>query len=126
MATTDDFPTVPAFIFLVVACALQSLWAVSVALLDFYALVAKFPLGNHWAAHVCTIGDVIVAALTFCAASASAGYVLVVRADARVCATMENCSRFEAATGMAFISFFTFLPSLGLNWLKLHVLVAHV
>jgi hypothetical protein len=66
----------------------------------------------------------IATALTFFAATASSGMILEIHTDFWVCATTtKNCGRFEAATGMAFISFVTFLPSFGLNWLKLHALL---
>uniref|UniRef100_A0A7N0ZTU6 CASP-like protein n=1 Tax=Kalanchoe fedtschenkoi TaxID=63787 RepID=A0A7N0ZTU6_KALFE len=41
MATTSDFPSVTAFIYLVAAVGLQSLWSLSLAIVDIYALLVK-------------------------------------------------------------------------------------
>nr|CAD1830934.1 unnamed protein product [Ananas comosus var. bracteatus] len=46
MASTSDFRSVTAFRYLVAAVVLQSLWSLSLALVDIYALLVKRSLRN--------------------------------------------------------------------------------
>ncbi|GJX69821.1 CASP-like protein 5A2, partial [Tanacetum coccineum] len=47
MATTNDFPSVTAFCYLVAAVGLQSVWSLSLAILDIHALLVGRTLQNY-------------------------------------------------------------------------------
>ncbi|KAL0409924.1 UNVERIFIED_CONTAM: CASP-like protein 5A2 [Sesamum latifolium] len=72
MATTSDFPSVTAFRYLVAAVGLQSLWSLSLALADIYALLVRRSFRNT---------GVITSTLTFAAACASAGITVLIGND---------------------------------------------
>ncbi|PUZ39685.1 hypothetical protein GQ55_9G353900 [Panicum hallii var. hallii] len=57
MASTNDFPSVSAFSYLVAAAILQCLWSLSLAFVDIYALLVKRSLRNARAVCIFTIGD---------------------------------------------------------------------
>lgn len=118
MATTKDFPSVTAFCYLVAAAGLQSLWSLSLAIVDIYALLVRRSLQNYQIVSLFTIGDGITSTLTFAAACASAGITVLIDNDLGVC-RQNHCAEFETATGMAFISWFTALPSFLLNFWSL-------
>ncbi|KAF2312107.1 hypothetical protein GH714_028071 [Hevea brasiliensis] len=99
MATTSDFRSVTAFCYLVIAVSLQISWSLSLAIVDAYALL-------------------ITSTLIFAAASASAGITVLIGNDLDKC-SMNHCSRFEAATAMAFISWFAMTPSFLMNFWSL-------
>ncbi|KAF8397693.1 hypothetical protein HHK36_016615 [Tetracentron sinense] len=133
MATTSDFPSVTAFWFqlwglellcifcvsyLVAAVGLQSLWSLTLAIVDIYALSVRRCLRNSRVVSLFTIGDGITSTLTFAAACASAGITVLIDNDLGNCA-QNYCTRFETATAMAFISWFTVSPSFLLNFWSL-------
>ncbi|KAL6643274.1 hypothetical protein ACP70R_021455 [Stipagrostis hirtigluma subsp. patula] len=78
MASTNDFPSVSAFSYLVAAAILQCLWSLSLALVDVYALLVKRSLRNARAVCIFTIGDGITGTLTLGAACASAGITVLI------------------------------------------------
>ncbi|PON50932.1 CASP-like protein 5A [Trema orientale] len=57
MASTADFPSVSAFCFLVAATSLQSLWSLSLAIVDVYAILVKRSLRNFRVVSMFAIGD---------------------------------------------------------------------
>ncbi|MBA0633758.1 hypothetical protein Godav_025301 [Gossypium davidsonii] len=168
MATTSDFPSVTAFcddedlqnlygdadaineIYLVAATGLQSLWSLSLAIIDIYALLVMRSLQNYRVVTFFTIGDgstlirvtfvnyvepsampsrltlvessncseyfppPIASTLTFAAACSSAGITVLIDNDLDIC-SQNHCVQFETATAMAFISWFTTLPSFLFN-----------
>lgn len=57
MSTTSDFPSVTAFRYLVAAVTLQTLWSLSLAIVDSYALLVKRCLRNSKVVCLFTIGD---------------------------------------------------------------------
>ncbi|GAV64675.1 DUF588 domain-containing protein [Cephalotus follicularis] len=118
MATTTDFRTVTAFCYLVLAVTLQSLWSLSLAAVDVYALLVRRSLRNSGVIRFFTIGDGITSTLTFAAACASAGITVLIGNDLGRC-SMNHCTRFETATAMAFISWFAMSPSFLLNFWSL-------
>ncbi|KAA3489547.1 CASP-like protein 5A2 [Gossypium australe] len=118
MATTSDFPSVTAFCYLVAATGLQSVWSISQAIIDIYALLVRRSLQNYRVVSLFAIGDGITSTLTFAAACASAGITVLIDNDLNSCAH-NHCSQFETATAMAFISWFTTLPSFLLNFWSL-------
>ncbi|CAN1171892.1 CASP-like protein 5A2 [Linum perenne] len=127
MATTSDFPSVTAFWFdsdvycisyLVAASGLQCLWSLSLAIVDIYALSVLRSLQNHQVVCLFAIGDGVTSTLTFAAACASAGITVLIDNDLDNCA-QNHCIQFETATAMAFISWFTTLPSFLFNFWSL-------
>ncbi|CAN0916382.1 CASP-like protein 5A2 [Linum grandiflorum] len=118
MATTSDFPSVTAFCYLVAAAGLQCLWSLSLAIVDIYALLVLRSLQNHQVVCLFAIGDGVTSTLTFAAACASAGITVLIDNDIDNCAK-NHCIQFETATAMAFISWFTTLPSFLLNFWSL-------
>ncbi|XP_031247270.1 CASP-like protein 5A2 [Pistacia vera] len=118
MATTSDFPSVTAFCFLVAAAGLQSLWSLSLAIVDIYALLVMRSLQNNRIVSLFAVGDGITSTLTFAAACASAGITVLIDNDLQSC-YQNHCVQFETATAMAFISWFTALPSFLLNFWSL-------
>ncbi|CAI0397867.1 unnamed protein product [Linum tenue] len=118
MATTSDFPSVTAFCYLVAAAGLQCLWSLSLAIVDIYAILVMRSLQNHRVVCLFTIGDGVTSTLTFAAACASAGITVLIDNDLGSC-RQNHCVQFETATAMAFISWFTALPSFLLNFWSL-------
>lgn len=118
MATTNDFTSVTAFCYLVAAVILQSLWSLSLAFVDVYALLVKRCLRNPRVTCLFAIGDGITSTLTFAAACSSAGITVLIGNDLNICAE-NHCASFETATAMAFISWFTVSPSFLLNFWSL-------
>ncbi|CAN6305438.1 unnamed protein product [Urochloa humidicola] len=115
MASTNDFPSVSAFSYLVAAAILQCLWSLSLAFVDIYALLVKRSLRNSQAVCIFTIGDGITGTITLGAACASAGITVLIGNDLNICAE-NHCASFETATAMAFISWFALAPSCILNF----------
>ncbi|XP_041023281.1 CASP-like protein 5A2 isoform X2 [Juglans microcarpa x Juglans regia] len=115
MATTSDFPSVTAFCYLVAAVSLQSLWSLTLAILDVYAILVKRRFRNPRVVSLFAIGDGITSTLTFAAACASAGITVLIGNDLNDCA-QNHCTRFETATAMAFMSWFAVSPSFILNF----------
>ncbi|KAF5727454.1 CASP-like protein [Tripterygium wilfordii] len=118
MATTSDFPSVTAFCYLVAAAGLQSLWSLSLAIVDIYALLVRRSLQNYRVVSMFTIGDGITSTLTFAVACASAGITVLIDNDLGSC-SQNHCVEFETATAMAFMSWFSALPSFLLNFWSL-------
>ncbi|KAK8584557.1 hypothetical protein V6N13_138516 [Hibiscus sabdariffa] len=97
--------------YLVAATGLQSLWSLSQAIIDVYALLVRrsFQLQMKLIAiclHVYLyrlLLDLITSTLTFAAACASAGITVLINNDFNSCAH-NHCIQFETATAMAFIN----------------------
>nr|VDC70122.1 unnamed protein product [Brassica rapa] len=117
MITTSDYRSATAFCCLVLAVSLQSLWSLSLFIIDAYALLVKRSLRNHLIVQCFTVGDGITSTLTFAAASASAGITVLIN-DLNKC-NVNHCTRFETAVAMAFISWFAVSPSFILNFWSL-------
>uniref|UniRef100_A0A7N0R9A8 CASP-like protein n=1 Tax=Kalanchoe fedtschenkoi TaxID=63787 RepID=A0A7N0R9A8_KALFE len=118
MAATNDFPSVTAFVYLVAAMGIQSLWSLSLAVVDVYALLVRRSLQNAAVITFFTIGDGITSTVTFAAACASAGITILISNDFNKCAE-NHCTRFETATAMAFVSWFAASPSFLFNYWSL-------
>lgn len=118
MATTGDFPSVTAFCYLVAAAGLQSLWSLSLGILDVYALLVGRCLQNSRVVSLFAVGDGVTSTLMFAAACASAGITVLIGNDLGVC-SQNHCLEFETATAMAFLSWFCALPSFLLNFWSL-------
>ncbi|KAK4481072.1 hypothetical protein RD792_011942 [Penstemon davidsonii] len=118
MASTFDFPAFTAFCYLVAAVGLQSLWSLSLAILDVYAILVRRNFRNNAVVGLFTVGDGITSTLTFAAACASAGITVLMGNDFENC-DINNCKRFMSATAMAFLSWFAATPSFLLNFWSL-------
>lgn len=117
MVSASDFTSVTAFSYLVAAAILQSLWSLSLAMVDIYALLVKRSLRNSRIVGLFVIGDGITSTLTFAAACASAGITVLIGNDLGECA-QNHCVQFETSTAMAFLSWFTTSLSFLMNfWL---------
>ncbi|XP_031265402.1 CASP-like protein 5A1 isoform X2 [Pistacia vera] len=57
MASTSDFHEATAFCYLVLAVGFQSLWSLSLAVLDIYAILVKRSLRSNIIMRLFTIGD---------------------------------------------------------------------
>ncbi|CAK9139102.1 unnamed protein product [Ilex paraguariensis] len=104
--------------YLVAAVALQSLWSLSLAIVDVYALSVRRCFRNPGVVSLFAIGDGITSTLTFAAACASAGITVLIGNDLDRC-DLNHCTRFMSATAMAFISWFAVSPSFLLNFWSL-------
>ncbi|XP_065856167.1 CASP-like protein 5A1 [Euphorbia lathyris] len=118
MSSTSDFRSVTAFRYLVIAVCLQIFWSLSLAIIDVYALMVRRSLRKRIILRLFTIGDGITSTLTFAAACASAGITVLVGNDLNKC-SVNHCAKFEAATAMAFISWFAMTPSFLMNFWSL-------
>ncbi|KAM3259776.1 hypothetical protein ACQJBY_051200 [Aegilops geniculata] len=110
MASTDDFSEVTAFRLLVTAEALQCLWSLALAAVDAYALLVKRAFRTPRATTIYSIGDWVTGALTFAAASGSAGITILINDDLMMCSE-NHCPSFMASTSMAFFTWFAIAPS---------------
>ncbi|KAF3625024.1 CASP-like protein 5A2 [Capsicum annuum] len=104
MVTTSDFPTVTAFSYLVAAVRLQIIWNLVLAIADIYAILVQRSFRNA----AVTIGDGVTSTLTCAATCASAGITVLICTDLDKC-SLNHCTRFMAATTMAFLSWFSLL-----------------
>ncbi|XP_024038549.1 CASP-like protein 5A1 isoform X1 [Citrus clementina] len=142
MASTSDFHEATAFCYLVLALGLQSLWSLSLLVLDIYAILVRRSLRNdkiscHWSPvfqesgrlylsfchfmdQYCQLSSklIITSTLTYAAACSSAGITVLISNDLNRCG-INHCTRFETATAMAFISWFATSPSFLLNFWSL-------
>ncbi|KAF3668920.1 CASP-like protein 5A1 [Capsicum annuum] len=118
MVTTSDFPTVTAFSYLVAAVGLQIIWSLVLAIADVYAILVQRSFRNAAVVSLFTIGDGVTSTLTFAAACASAGITVLISNDLDKC-NLNHCTRFMAATAMAFLSWFATSPSFFMNFWSL-------
>nr|XP_011467128.1 PREDICTED: CASP-like protein 5A2 isoform X2 [Fragaria vesca subsp. vesca] len=72
VASTSDFPSVTAFCYLVAATGLQTLWSLSLAIPDVYALLVGRSLQSHKVVCLFTLGDGLMHAK-----SSECGYEMV-------------------------------------------------
>ncbi|KAK1409791.1 hypothetical protein QVD17_36320 [Tagetes erecta] len=118
MSTTSDFPSVTAFRYLVAAVGLQSLWSLSLAMIDVHALCVKRSLRNPALVTMYAVGDGVTSTLTFAAACSCAGITVLISNDLNKCG-VNHCKRFMSATAMAFLSWFAVSPSFFFNFWSL-------
>ncbi|KAA0035346.1 hypothetical protein IC582_026744 [Cucumis melo] len=118
MAASRDFPSVSAFSYLVAAASLQGLWSFALAIIDIYALLVKRTLQNRPIVSFFAVGDGITTTLTFAAACACAGITVLIDNDLDLC-SVNKCAQLQSATAMAFLCWFTTLPSFFFNYWSL-------
>ncbi|XP_044984259.1 CASP-like protein 5A3 [Hordeum vulgare subsp. vulgare] len=104
MASTNDFQVVTAYRYLVAAATLQFLWSFLLAIIGAYALLVKRSLRTPRLTIIFFIGDWVIGALIFTAASGSAAITFLID-DMRMCSE-NHCPSFRAATVLAFLSWF--------------------
>ncbi|PIN22126.1 hypothetical protein CDL12_05152 [Handroanthus impetiginosus] len=93
-------------------------WSFTLALLDGYAILTKFPIHQTGILQVILLGDSVLSVLTLAAGSSTAGIVdLLLKADVSFCPP-RFCSRYQISVAMAFLTWFLLLiSSLSNFWL---------
>ncbi|KAG6415009.1 hypothetical protein SASPL_122408 [Salvia splendens] len=93
-------------------------WSFTLAILDGYSILTKFPVHQSGIFMVIIIGDLVLSFLTLAAASSTASLVdLLLKADVSFCPP-RLCSRYQISAAMAFLSWFLLLVSSLFNiWL---------
>ncbi|KAM3298843.1 hypothetical protein ACQJBY_040366 [Aegilops geniculata] len=120
MASTDDFPSVTTFRYLVAAASVQCLWSLAVAILDAYAIVVKRSFRTARAVIILALGDWVTGTLIFSAACGSAAITTLLSNDFGAC-SVNPCTRFMNATAMAFLSWLARAPAfIGNLWTAVH------
>ncbi|KAF3617366.1 putative ubiquitin-like protein 5-like isoform 1 [Capsicum annuum] len=84
------------------AVRLQIIWNLVLAIADIYAILVQRSFRNA----AVTIGDGVTSTLTCAATCASAGITVLICTDLDKC-SLNHCTRFMAATTMAFLSWFS-------------------
>ncbi|EFJ26335.1 hypothetical protein SELMODRAFT_97617 [Selaginella moellendorffii] len=105
MASISDFQTVTAFCYLVVGTGLQSLWSLSMAALDGYALLLKRSIRRSSLVTLFAVGDWLCATLTLAAACSTAGITVLLAKDLDQCGP-NDCSKLQASVALTFLAWF--------------------
>eukprot|EP00249_Psilotum_nudum_P013617 c24428_g1_i1 orf=599-1129(+) len=117
MVSVNDFASVTAFCYLVAATILQTIWSLTLAVIDTYALLVRRNLHNSVLVSLFAIGDGVTSTLTFAAACATAGITVLIDNDLNQCGA-NQCAKFESSAAMAFLSWTMGAPSFLLTfWL---------
>ncbi|GJN08718.1 hypothetical protein PR202_ga26671 [Eleusine coracana subsp. coracana] len=114
MTSTNDFPSVSAFCFLVAAVILQGLWSFMLAIVDVYALMVKRCLRNRRAVRLFAVGDMITGGLTLAGACAAAAITVLIDNDLDICSD-NHCAAFQSSVAMTFMCWFSMAPTCLLN-----------
>lgn len=88
------------------------------ALVDVYAVLVKRSFLSYGVVRFFAVGDGITSTLTFSGACASAGITVFVGNDINRCDEI-HCARFQSATAMAFLCWFTAMSSFFFNFWSL-------
>ncbi|KAL8553286.1 hypothetical protein ACS0TY_001815 [Phlomoides rotata] len=97
--------------FLVTIMGLVIPWSLTLAILDGYSILTKFPVGQSGILRIIILGDMVLSILTLAAASSTASIVdLLLKADVSFCPP-RFCSRYLISAAMAFFSWFLLLSS---------------
>ncbi|KAL0376124.1 UNVERIFIED_CONTAM: CASP-like protein 5C1 [Sesamum calycinum] len=111
MSLGVGFYSYTAFCFLVTIMGLVIPWSFTLALLDGYSILAKFPIHQSGMLQVIILGDLVLSILTLAAASSTASIVdLLLKADVSFCPP-RICSRYQISAAMAFLSWVLSLTS---------------
>ncbi|KAI3448066.1 hypothetical protein Pfo_004731 [Paulownia fortunei] len=111
MSLGVGFYSYTAFCFLVTIMGLVIPWSFTLAILDGYSILARFPIRQSGILQVIILGDSVLSILTLAAASSTASIVdLLLKADVSFCPP-RICSRFQISAAMAFLSWFLSLTS---------------
>ncbi|KAI5649495.1 hypothetical protein M9H77_35500 [Catharanthus roseus] len=118
MVTTKTFFSITAFCYLIASMGLQLVWSFGLASLDAYALVRKKILHNPVLVSLFVVGDWVTATLSLAAAASSAGVTVLYFGDLGGCSFGEECTKFQMAVALAFLSWITIaISSLIMFWL---------
>ncbi|KAL2231596.1 UNVERIFIED_CONTAM: CASP-like protein 5C1 [Sesamum indicum] len=111
MSLGVGFYSYTAFCFLVTIMGLVIPWSFTLALIDGYSILAKFPIHQSGMLQVIILGDLVLSVLTLAAASSTASIVdLLLKADVSFCPP-RICSRYQISAAMAFLSWALSLTS---------------
>ncbi|KAL1544265.1 CASP-like protein 5C1 [Salvia divinorum] len=93
-------------------------WSFTLAILDGYSILAKFPVHQSGIFMVIIVGDLVLSFLALAAASSTASLAdLLLKADVSFCPP-KLCSRYQISAVMAFFSWILLLlSSLSNIWL---------
>ncbi|XP_011092904.1 CASP-like protein 5C1 [Sesamum indicum] len=95
MSLGVGFYSYTAFCFLVTIMGLVIPWSFTLALIDGYSILAKFPIHQSGMLQVIILGDLVLSVLTLAAASSTASIVdLLLKADVSFCPP-RICSRYQ-------------------------------
>ncbi|MCO5550558.1 hypothetical protein L7F22_004045 [Adiantum nelumboides] len=93
------------------------MWSSVLAVIDIYALSVRRSLHQSLLVGLFAVGDGVTSTLTFAAACATAGITVLIDNDLDQCG-QNHCGKYEAAAGMAFLSWIMAAPSFLLTfWL---------
>ncbi|CAN6230965.1 unnamed protein product [Urochloa humidicola] len=104
----------PEFWSLAVAAAVLFLWSLPLWVLNIYALAVTRPLRNRWLLLFFSVGDAIATTFLYSTAWVSAGTVILVAYDLKLCGE-NNCPTYIGATVAGFIGANLILPCCLLN-----------
>ncbi|PIN01607.1 hypothetical protein CDL12_25883 [Handroanthus impetiginosus] len=97
---------------------LQVIWSSGLALMDAYALLRKKVVHNPVLVSLFVVGDWVTATLTLAAFASSAGITVLYFGDLGGCNLWEECTKYQIAVAMAFLSWITIaISSLIMFWL---------
>lgn len=118
MTTTKTFFSFTAFCYLIASMGLQAIWSFGLAVMDVYALSKKKDLHNSILLSLFAVGDWVTATLSLAAAASSAGITVLYFDDLGGCSLGEECSKYQMAVALAFLSWITIaISSLIMFWL---------
>ncbi|GJN21064.1 hypothetical protein PR202_gb08511 [Eleusine coracana subsp. coracana] len=102
---------------LALAVTVQGLWSFMIGIVELYALMVKRGLRNRFVVCLFAIGDVITGQISFYGSCAAAGVIILMDEDLIICSG-NHCPAFKASVAMAFMCFFSLIPTCFLNtWL---------
>ncbi|KAL3506101.1 hypothetical protein ACH5RR_031483 [Cinchona calisaya] len=107
MATRKSFFNITAFCYLIASMGLQVIWSFGLASLDAYALARKKIPHNRVSVSLFVVGDWVTATLSLSAAASSAGVTVLYFNDMGSCSFGEECTKFQMAVALAFLSWIT-------------------
>ncbi|KAK6161327.1 hypothetical protein DH2020_004708 [Rehmannia glutinosa] len=118
MATTTTFFNYTAFCYLIASMGLQVIWSFGLAFMDAYALLRKKVLHNPVLVSLFAVGDWVTATLSLAASASSAGITVLYFGDLGGCSLVEECTKYQMAVALAFLSWITIaISSLIMLWL---------
>ncbi|GJM90646.1 hypothetical protein PR202_ga06947 [Eleusine coracana subsp. coracana] len=88
-----------------------------VGIVELYALMVKRGLRNRLVVSLFAVADVIAGQITFYGSCAASGVIVLMDEDQIICSG-NHCPAFKASVAMAFMCFFSLIPTCFLNtWL---------
>ncbi|TVU10963.1 hypothetical protein EJB05_44520 [Eragrostis curvula] len=115
-----------AFIYLYCSMYLQFLWSLGLVCVDIICLVTNTAFNDPGFASVVLVGDWCIGILSFSAATASAGVVILFKRDTEFCRAFPPfaCDQYELSAILAFMAWsFIAASALSLFWFRVSFLV---